>query len=112
MEATFFASDDSKIIALRVGEVAGAIGNNYPRALCVDRAGYLRLSGLGAASSAELSSSIAERASSTIAVGGGDVLCCRIAYALPARCFSRRACNRRSHGAFLRTSSRLSKERV
>ncbi|GFT40126.1 hypothetical protein TNCV_3932151 [Trichonephila clavipes] len=44
-----FASDDSKIIALRVGEVTDAIGNNYPRALCVDRAGYLRGSGFRAA---------------------------------------------------------------
>ncbi|GFU44893.1 hypothetical protein TNCV_4234281 [Trichonephila clavipes] len=41
------SSDDSKIVALRVGEVTDAIGINYPSA-CANRAGYLRVGGFRA----------------------------------------------------------------
>ncbi|GFW37302.1 hypothetical protein TNCV_2632851 [Trichonephila clavipes] len=81
-----FESDDSKIIALRVGEVAGAIGNNYPRALCVDRAGYLRGSGFRAALVGRaIVLHRREGWRTTTAVGGGVVLPDRLRS--PARCF-------------------------
>ncbi|GFS80349.1 hypothetical protein TNCV_3447871 [Trichonephila clavipes] len=77
-----FASDDIKIIALRVGEVAGAIGNNYLRALCVDWAGYLRVRGFRAAL---VCRAIVLHRREGFLYNGGRMGCC--VAGSPARCF-------------------------